>query len=199
MRENSKRHSREETRSEQEYLAAFQRGEEQGFTHYFNELYAALLFYAFRKLNDKPKAEDIVEGAFIKIWENRGTFTKSKVIKAWLYTRVRIDCEGWLMQQIGHKQNKGKQKKRSKQGTPEMSKDELREIVRAETTRNLHAFIESLPTACGQILKMLRINGKSIKEISRELHLTPQTIRNQVRRANAILQEKFPGKNFGDI
>jgi RNA polymerase sigma factor (sigma-70 family) len=199
MRENSKRHSREETGSEQDQLASFQRGEEEGFTYYFNKFYGALLFLAFRKINDRPKAEDLVEGVFIKIWLNHGAFTSPKTIKSWLYTRIRLDCEDWLMQQIELKHNKSKRKKGSKQGPPKMSEDVRTEVIRAETTRRLHAAMERLPTACGQIFRMLRINGKTVKEIAGELQFTPKTIRDQIRRAGNILRKQFPDERFGDI
>src|SRR6185436_5676399 len=75
-----------------EAALSFQRGEEKGFTWFFNELYGSLHYYAFRLLNDKPSAEDAVENSFIKIWERRSGFHHPNVIKAWLYTTVHNDC-----------------------------------------------------------------------------------------------------------
>src|SRR3954469_8578611 len=88
-----------EKESLQDYVQAFQRGEEKGFTYFFNELYPALLYFAFRIIDDKPAAKDIVEESFIKIWERHTTFTHNKVIKSWLYTTVRNACIDWQRKQ----------------------------------------------------------------------------------------------------
>src|ERR1044071_8998431 len=80
-------------------VKAFQRGEEKGFTYFFNELYPALLYFAFRILNDKAASKDIVEDSFIKIWERHSSFNHPKVIKSWLYTTVRNGCIDWQRNQ----------------------------------------------------------------------------------------------------
>ena len=173
----------------QDYVEAFQRGEEKGFTYFFNALYPALLYYAFRILNDKPTSEDVVEESFIKIWERHSTFTHPKVIKAWLYTTVRNGCLNRLQQQQ-RSATQVEQIARMKEGEHESYA--LHEIIRAEVIRELHANIESLPTACRQIFKMLYIQGKTVREIASELELSISTIKNQKARGLGLLRKRMP-------
>jgi RNA polymerase sigma-70 factor (family 1) len=173
----------------QDHVLAFQRGEEKGFTYFFNSLYPALLYYAFRILNDKPSAEDVVGESFIKIWERHATFSHPKVIKSWLYTTVRNGCLNRLQQQqrtmIQHEKLA-----RYQEGAHESYA--LHDIIRAEVIRELHENIESLPTACRQIFKMMYIQGKTVREIADELHLSISTIKNQKARGLTLLRKRFP-------
>ena len=173
----------------QDHVNAFQRGEEKGFTYFFNALYPALLYYAFRILGDKPTAEDVVEESFIKIWERHSTFTHPKVIKAWLYTTVRNGCLNRLQQQ---QRAINQQDQLAKLSEGEYESFALHEIIRAEVIRELHENIESLPTACRQIFKMLYIQGKTVREIAEELKLSISTIKNQKARGLGLLRKRYP-------
>jgi RNA polymerase sigma-70 factor (family 1) len=171
------------------YVHAFQRGEEKGFNYFFNSLYPALLYYAFRILNDKPAAEDVVGESFIKIWERHSTFSHPKVIKSWLYTTVRNGCLNRLQQQ---QRSMAQQAQLARQQEGSFESYALHEIIRAEVIRELYENIESLPTACRQIFKMLYIQGKTVREIAEELKLSISTIKNQKARGLALLRKRFP-------
>jgi RNA polymerase sigma-70 factor (family 1) len=173
----------------QDCVLAFQRGEEQGFTYFFNELYPALLYYAFRIVRDRAIAEDVVGESFIKIWERHSQFSHPKVIKSWLYTTVRNGCLNRLLQEQ-RKQAREEKLARSQEGSYQESS--LNEIIRAEVVREVHATIECLPTACRTIFQMLYIQGKTVREIAEELHLSISTIKNQKARGLALLRKKFP-------
>lgn len=171
-----------------DYVYSFQRGERKGFEYFFHELYPALLFYAFRIVDDKVIAEDVVAESFVKIWERHTTFSHHKVIKSWLYTTVRNGCL-----------NKVQQRARTQREMTQLAKymeDEhetfvLHEMIRAEVIRELYQSIETLPTACRQIFKMLFIDGKTVREISEELKLSISTVKNQKMRGINLLKYKL--------
>jgi RNA polymerase sigma-70 factor (family 1) len=172
----------------QDYVAAFQRGEEQGFTYFFNALYPALMYYAYRILNDKAAAEDVVEESFIKIWERHTTFSHHQVIKSWLYTTVRNACINIKQQE--QRQNTHKETiARSLQVTQESP---LNDMIVAEVITQVHATIQVLPTECRRIFQMLYIQGKTVREIAEELGLSISTIKNQKARGLEILRKRFP-------
>lgn len=172
-----------------DYVAAFQRGEERGFTYFFNTLYPALMYYAFRILNDRAAAEDVVEESFIKIWERHSTFTHPQVIKSWLYTTVRNASLNMLKQeqsQSTHKENIAREQQASYQESP------LNDMIIAEVISQVHSTIQVLPTECRKIFQMLYIQGKTVREIAEELGLSISTIKNQKARGLEILRKRFP-------
>lgn len=173
----------------QDHVEAFQRGEESGFTYFFNSLYPALLYYAFRILNDKPAAEDVVEESFIKIWERHNSFSHHQVIKSWLYTTVRNACLNKLQQeqrQNAHKELLAKEQEGSYQNSP------LNNIIITEVITEVHSTIKVLPTECRKIFEMMYIQGKTVREIAEELQLSISTIKNQKARGLEILRKRFP-------
>ena len=173
----------------QDYAHAFQRGEEKGFTYFFNSLYPHLLYFASRLLNDRPAAEDVVGESFIKVWERRTTFRHPNVIKSYLYTTVRNTCINYLHQEKraqAQEENLARHRQDSHEGYV------LHEIIRAEVLREIHENIESLPSACRNIFKMLYIEGKTVREIAEELQLSIHTIKNQKAKGLASLRKSLP-------
>ena len=172
-----------------DYVAAFQRGEEQGFNYFFKTLYPALVYYAFRILNDRPVAEDVVGESFIKIWERHSTFSHPQVIKSWLYTTVRNTCINKLQERkrkLAQEQNLAKQMQDVHEGTA------LQDMILSEVIGQLHATIQVLPTECRKIFQMLYIQGKTVREVAEELDLSISTIKNQKARGLSIIRKRFP-------
>jgi RNA polymerase sigma-70 factor (family 1) len=173
----------------QDYVQAFQRGEEAGFTYFFNSLYEALTYYAFRIVDDRHTAEEIAGDAFIKLWKRHTLFDNSRAIKSWLYTTVRHDCLHYL-----------KQEQKTLTQQEHLAKDQknihesfvLHEMIRAEVLREIYKNIESLPGACRNIFRMLYIQGKTVREIADELQLSISTIKNHKARGIALLRNRFP-------
>ncbi|MEO8403442.1 MAG: RNA polymerase sigma-70 factor [Chitinophagaceae bacterium] len=173
-----------------QYLAqSFQRGEEQGFNHFFNTLYPGLLFYAYRMINDKVAAEDIVEESFIKIWERHTTFHHHRLIKSWMYTTVRHACIDW------HRQLKVTQEKEQEMAHLQKNNTEtyaIQEMIRAEVASEIYNAINDLPPRCQQVFKLLFIEGKTLKQAADEMKLSIHTIKNQRARGLTILKKRAP-------
>lgn len=173
----------------EELVNAFRQGEERGFTYFFNSLYRALTYYAFRIVDDRQTAEEVVGDAFIKIWERHHTFNHAGAITTWLYTTVRNGCLHRL------KQDQRMQEKHELLARQQKNMHEgfvLHEIIRTEVLREIHKHIESLPGACQNIFKMLYIQGKTVREIADELQLSVSTIKNQKAKGIASLRSRFP-------
>lgn len=177
----------ESTYNQNEYTLAFQRGEEKGFDFFFRELFPSLCFFANHILDNRCEAEDIASFAFIKIWKRHSQFNDAKNIRSYLYQIVRNDCLKFHQQQ-----------KRSAITTKEIRYISRRDvennyeadIIRSELLGEIYKAINTLPTECRKIFKMLYIQGKSIKEISCELEITASTIRTQKARGLAVLKQK---------
>jgi RNA polymerase sigma-70 factor (family 1) len=176
-----------------EYALAFQQGEENGFDFFFRELFPSLCFFANHILDNRCEAEDIASSAFIKIWKRHSQFNDAKNIRSYLYQIVRNDCL-----KFQHKQ------KRSTIITKEiryLSFGDLEnnyeaDIIRAEFLGEIYKAINTLPTECRRIFKMLYIQGKSIKEISTELEISASTVRTQKARGLAVLKQKIKFCSF---
>ena len=171
-----------------EYSLAFQHGEEKGFDFFFRQLFPSLCFFANRMINDRWEAEDIASIAFIKIWKRHAQFDNGKNIRSYLYQIVRNDCLSFLQQ----KNRTEKIQKEIEYLTIVDLKDNYEaDIIRTEFYAELYTAINSLPAECRKIFRMLYIQGKTVKEISNELNISPSTIKTQKARGLTVLRKKI--------
>jgi RNA polymerase sigma-70 factor (family 1) len=174
--------------TENQLLTAFRAGQESGFTALFNDLYPALCFYALRYTNDQAAAEDISAESLVKIWERKATFYQFNVLKSYLYTTVRNAAINW---------SKQSRRRRINETTILANSDHYHEpiveyIIRAETFRQVYAILDSLPTGCGRILKMIFVDGKSTHEIAKELDISLSTVKSQKIRGLKLMRKLWP-------
>ena len=62
------------------------------FVSFFNTYYRAVYFFALKYVKDGEVAEDVIETAFIKVWEKRGLFDSEVGMKSYLYKVVYTGC-----------------------------------------------------------------------------------------------------------
>lgn len=169
-----------------EMAKSFSRGEEKGFRFFFENLYPALKYYAFKITNDVPSAEDAVENSFIKIWEKRETFTHHLVIKSWLYTTVRNDCLNKLAVDQ-RTENRKSEFMYYINSDYEYSVDH--NIIRAETIAFARRLVGELPDSCKKIFELLFIHGLTAKQTAAQLKLSVSTVKNQKARGLKVLAD----------
>jgi len=178
----------ESTYNQNEYALAFQRGEEKGFDFFFRELFPSLCFFANRMINNKYEAEDIASAAFIKIWKRHNQFDNAKNIRSYLYQIVRNDCLKFLHQ--NDRRNRTQRELEYLNIVDTRANCEA-DIIRAELYNDLYNALNNLPTECRKVYKMLYIEGKSVKEIAKELKVSTSTVKTQKARGLAMLRKKF--------
>jgi RNA polymerase sigma factor (sigma-70 family) len=81
-----------------DFVRSFQLGDEKGFNFFFREYYAALCYFSFQIIKDKPGAEEIAGEAFMKLSERHSSFNNIPSIKSFLYTTARNASLNWIRQ-----------------------------------------------------------------------------------------------------
>jgi RNA polymerase sigma-70 factor (ECF subfamily) len=73
-------------------LEAIRQGNERVFEVVFRKYYQALCNYAFGLLKDMDDAEEIVQGMFLKVWDQRQDLEITVSLKSYLYRAVHNTC-----------------------------------------------------------------------------------------------------------
>jgi RNA polymerase sigma-70 factor (ECF subfamily) len=157
------------------YLAAFQRGEEQGFNYFFKALYPALLYYAFNIVKNKEQAEKIVSDSFIQVWEKHEELQTADEIRHSLYTAIGNICI-----------------QRGLIAGNEKQVLSTHNIIMAEAIHLVHKTVKELPDECRTVFEMMYIHGKTVKEVATELNLSISAVEEQRALAVSLLRKKFP-------
>lgn len=169
-----------------EFVQSFQQGEEKGFNFFFREFYVALSYFSFKIINDKAVAEEIAGEALMKLWERHANFDNITSVKSFLYTTTRNASLNWIRQR---KRNSQREKEFSYLNEENEIPKAL-QIIETEMYREIFIALETLPPKCRQIFRMIYLEKKDYKQISKELNLSMSTIRNQKARALMLIRQR---------
>ena len=160
----------------------FVKGDEKALELLYDQYFATLGVYAGRFLREENVCVDIVHESFIKTWEKRKQFTSFQMIISFLYACVRNAC----LNELRHLDIKNKVLLQQVS-----SRDIEGEIIEHEVKRIIWTEIARLAGDYKEIMAM-SLEGYSTKEISEELNLSEQTIKN--KKGEALKQLR---KNMG--
>lgn len=143
----------------------------------FRRLYVPLGMYALRIVGSVDDAEDIVQESFVSTWEQLQQGVEIANMKAYLYMAVRNGAVAFL---------KSKHVSVQIDELGQVSEEAIDTSVR---DARLWQAIDRLPARCREIFLMSKRDGMSQEEISQELNISLQTVKNQMSKALKVLRE----------
>lgn len=169
-----------------DYVLLLRRGEEKAFNFFFHLHYAALTLFCFRIIKDKEAAEEIVQDAYLKLWERHENFYHASALKSFLFTVCKNASLDWLR----HRKKETLNKQQIKYLSADSETSVLHHMIAAEVYADIHAAINTLPPQCRTIFRMLFLERKDYAQVAAELSLSVSTIRNQKARALTLLRNR---------
>ena len=143
------------------------------FEQVYGEYWSKLYIYAFNVLHEREICEDIVQEIFIDLWKKRNDVLIFD-LDSYLYQSVKY--------QIFNHFRKSKYKKQLLEKFNRIDKlcriDELYE--KKELKSHIKNAISKLPDQRRLIFQMSRYEELSNKEISKNLNISSQTVKNQI-------------------
>lgn len=154
---------------------------------FFRAYYQPLCNYAYTFVQDRDEAEEIVQSAFLSVWEKRESIEIRTSLKSYLYTMVRNACLNVI------KHEKIKQKHIGEElATAERSYDSVSQRVNSsELETRIQVSMEKLPEQCRLIFKLSRFEELKYAEIADQLNISVKTVENQIGKALKIMREEL--------
>jgi len=175
-------------------LVGINKGDADAFAQLYRLYHVPLCLFAERLLKDSVAAEDLVEDAFAKLWEQRRSFNSSTHLVAFLYRSLRNSCLDAIKMQ-------GRSVERHRAFVEEYydiaNTDYLTTMVRTELMVALHQAIELLPPQVANVIQKTYIEGKSNQEAADELGISLQTLKNHKNRGLGLLKQRMHKTQFG--
>lgn len=148
---------------------------------YKNPLYATIL----RMTYDAQLAQDLVQEAFIKIYEQLPNYKATGSFKSWLY-RVAINH---CLDELRKKQYQYKNEPIEEEQLVDKNNPEV-VYLKKEKERQLEGLLSQLPEQERMIL-LLRFNNEcSYEEISELLHISVSDVRNKLHRSKKKMRQQ---------
>lgn len=163
---------------------AFSHGE---FETLFRKEFKGMCFFSMKYVKDLDTARNIVQDAFVSLWEKRESIDTGKSVKSYLtsiiysrslnhlrdnkkFDKNLLVCEGLYIE--GEVQADSK-------------------LLSAELRKNIDSAIEELPEKCREIFMLSRFEHKKYQEIAEILGISIKTVEAQMSKALQHLRTRL--------
>jgi RNA polymerase sigma-70 factor, ECF subfamily len=152
------------------------------FEDLFRRYYARLCGFAFGFVGDRALAEEIVQDAFMSMWEKRGKLEVHTSMRAYLFAAVR-----------NRALNKSSRVRMEERWQDEnASSDVVPAADYSDIGDRVRAAIDSLPRACRTTLLLRWQEDMTYAEIAEALDVSVKTVENNLARARELMRGKLP-------
>lgn len=162
------------------WMAAMQRGEEDGLARIFEAHYHALLKHVCPLVSDLSTAEDMVQEVFTQLWLKRENLNIEGKLRPYLKRAVTNRAINHLKRHNRLTFNESPEMEEPAD-TPDAEVSNAREDA-------LQRALQQLPEKCRVVFILSRFEALSHKEISDSLGVSVKTIENQITKAMKILR-----------
>lgn len=160
------------------------------------ELYQEKLFHmAYRMLNNRQEAEDVVQEAFLRVYNNLERYNDAMKFSTWIYRIATNLCIDRLRKRkpiysldaesSDYEGLDGYSMIPSDDRTPES------ELLLSETQRIIHQAIDTLPPKYKTVMILRYIHELSLQEVGDILNMPVTTIKTRVHRGREFLRKKL--------
>ena len=149
----------------------------EAFDRIFRLLYAPLVRFSYKYMNDKDAASDVVQEVFIKLWQVREELAENESIKAYLFRMVRN-------RSLNHLRNNSYEvtglELVEKQADERADSGITESNPYKEKLEMLKSWIQKLPDRQRDVIEMSRFEGLNHAEIAKVLNVSPRTVNNHI-------------------
>lgn len=167
---------------------------------HFKSYYKPLRAYAYRFINNKEIAEDIVQDIFFEVWSHHEKIHlhDKKAVKSYLFKSVYNRSINLINSGILHETS-----------IEDTNEDHIIEtylsqyipnqeqsLLLKELEGEIAGFVETLPPQCKKIFVLSRTDGLKNKEIAEQLGVSIKAVEKQISKALAGLKEHLLKKEL---
>ena len=174
-----------------ELLDLLSKSDELAFAEIYNRFWQKLFAIAYNRLKEIQTAEDIVHDVFISLWANREKFT-IELLENYLATAAKY----MVLAKIKKKERERVYNNSNSHQVPIFELPIESSLYYKYILEMVKSEVEKLPEKCRLIFKYSRNEGMPVKQIAKELNISPKTVENQLYKA--LKQLKLATKNFLD-
>jgi len=164
-------------------------GDERAFDRLLEERWALLVAYIVGHVGDVELAQDIVQDAFVRLWERRRDIDPSRSLVAYLYQMARRRAIDELRREEVRKRWAERERRLTAEAT--ITDAPLRRITDREVLAAVERAIAGLPGRRREAFTLVHVQDLSYRQAAAVMGSAPQTVANQVAAALAQLRREL--------
>ena len=169
-------------------LESLKKGDHLAMEYLYQNYWEEVLDAAFKRSRNEEVAQDITQEIFISIWENREHLNVEGSMEAYFKGAVKYKVINYFKSSMVREKHKEDVILLTANDTASSAENLL---MLKDLNKQFDDALQELPEKMRVIISMSRKQEKSIQEISDELNLSAQTVKNQISSALKILREKL--------
>lgn len=165
---------------------SLKKGDTRAYQTLFDMYYVRLLSYVNTYTRDEDNSKDIVQEAFIKLWNSRENIDTEASIPAFLHKiayNIFIDK---------YRKNKRKQNLLdllSHSAVNDLAEEESKDFM-VKKIKFVKKSVEELPPRCKEVFKLSKYEGLKYSEIAKTLKISVKTVEAQMGKAFSIIRKR---------
>ena len=171
--------------SEEELIQLLKTGDESAFSYLYDHYSGALFGVIFKIIGDQPLAEDILQEAFVKIWNNFSSYDSSK---GRLFTWMLNITRNLTIDTLRSKSYKKQSKIQGSENAVNYAGSNVNENERFDAM-GIRKQTSLLKEDQKQIIDMAYFDGFTQEEISKKLGIPLGTVKTRMRAAISVLKK----------
>lgn len=157
----------------------------------FRKYYKVLRAFAYRLLNDKEVAEDVVQDVFYDLWKKQEVLIFDTAIRSYLFRSTYTKSLNYLNSKFNTSQESLEQSTENKIQQIYIQSQLLApesDLLLKELHTEIKAIVDSLPDQCKKVFILSRVSELKNKEISDRLGISIKTVEKHISKALSILR-----------
>lgn len=170
-----------------ELVEKLQKGNIEAFDLLYEKYSGKLYSFGLKYLKSTDEAEELVQSVFLKLWENHKSLKKESSFKSFLFTIAYNDiCKLFRKRNYNQKFIEETIYENSQSSSQSEESIDYKSVL-----TQVRQIIDTLPERQRRIFEKSRFEGKSTKEISEEIGLSPGTVDNYISKSLKFIRSKI--------
>ena len=174
-----------------ELAARVRHGDELAFRQLFDALYGPLYRSARALVHDGAVAEDLVQEAFVRLWDWRTRLEAATPLRAWLFRTVRNLALNLRRDATTRQQLLTDPVALASAAAPRPAPPPDAAVSGGDVAAQLSALVDDLPPRQREALLLTRVEGLSHVEVADVMGCAPRTVNNHLVAALATLRRRL--------
>lgn len=153
--------------------------DEPTFEALFRAHFKEMTLFAITLVKEEEAAREIVQEAFVNLWEKRSSIDLSRPVKSYLSTSVRNRCINYLRD---HRKF-SRDLLAIEEGAAQKVYDQADKLVESEIREKIAAAVLELPEKCREVFLLSRHEQLRYQEIADKLGISVKTVETQMSKA----------------